>query len=144
MAKLRVKNKLSQQFVAELLNVALSTYKRYEAGTRIMNLEEINILSNFYNVSLNSLLNITKNTISYNTFKDIDYKYLRFSLKFIRQRNRVRQQDLETYFNLSRSTISRYEKHPELAKLNYFILFAKKFKVSLDYMCGKTLKREIF
>ncbi len=144
LASLRMNNKLSQQDLANILKVSLKTYKIYEAGVRPMSLEEINILANFYKVSLNSLVGLTRNTISYNTEEAIDYKYLRFSLRYVRKMRKVSQRELANYFNLTIPTICKYEKKPETVNLNYLVMFGERFGVSLDYICGKTLKRDIF
>ena len=41
------------------------------------------------------------------------------------------------------TTISKYEKDPSNINANYLYLFAKKFNISIDYICGKTLKKEV-
>lgn len=142
-AQLRCQKGLTQAQVAKMLNVCLSTYKNYEIGIRPMRLQEANILSDFYQVSLNSLLNLTINTKSYNNFA-IDYKYLNFNLKRIRRLHRVSQKSLAAELNLSINTICKYEKNSQFIKTDYLYYYAKKFKVSIDYISGKTLKKEVF
>lgn len=142
-ATLRVKKGLTQKDMATLLKVSHSVYKLYESNLRIMRLAELNYLSNLFNISLNSLLGISTNPLSFNIKPDIDYKYLKFSLRFVRRRNRITAKDLAKEFHMSAATISRYEHHPEYTSITYLYLFAKKFQVSIDYICGKTLKKEI-
>lgn len=142
-AMYRIKKGLAQEEMATLLKVSYSTYKLYEANIRTMKLPELNFLSNYYHISLNSLLNISDNPKSLNDKKDIDYKYLKFSLRYIRRINRVYSKDLAREFKMSTSTITKYEKHPECVSTAYLYMFAKKFHISLDYICGKTLKKEV-
>ena len=71
MGTLRIKNNLTQKDVSDLLKVSVNTYKLYETGLRVMTLAELNILSNFYDVSLNALLGITKNLKCVNVNKRI-------------------------------------------------------------------------
>lgn len=142
-ARLRIKNGVTQAKMAEFLNISIKTYKLLENGIVPISLEDLNTLSNFFDVSINSLLNLTTNTSNSNVFKDIDYKYLKFCLLFVRKRKRVRQADLAREFNISVNAISGYERNPKSVTISYLYSFAKKFNISIDYICGKTLDRKI-
>ncbi len=141
---LRVKDNLNQQEMADILNISLKTYQLYEDGIRPMKLEEINLLSNRYKVSFNALFNLTKSTKYYNTEINIDYKYLKFSLRYIRRMARIPINNLSKILHTSPSSIMKYEKDPTKVSITYLYNFAKYFNVSIDYMCGKTLKKEVF
>ena len=141
---LRFKKNLTQQDVAKILEVTLSTYKEYEAGSRAMNLAELNILSNYYNVSLNALLGITKNLKCVNDNKYINYKMLSFYLKYIRHKYHYTQKDLGRKFNVGPNSISKYETRPRTVSIYYLQCFAKEFNVSIDYICDKTKIKEVF
>jgi len=143
-ATLRTKKNLTQEDIATYLKVSLPAYKLYEVNLRAMKLEKLNMLSNLFNISLNSLLNVSKNLYSHNENQNIDYNYLGFSLTFIRKRNKLSQKDISTMFNISIPTISKYEKKPETVPITYLYQFAKKFNISIDYICGKTLNKEFF
>lgn len=141
---LRNKKKLTQQDLANYLNVSLKTYQLYEENVRTMKLEELNLLSNFYGVSFNYLMGLSNSLNYYNTRINIDYKYLRFSLRYVRRLARVTVKDFSKKVHVSVSTISNYEKNPRKVNITYLYAFAKYFHVSLDYICGKTLKKEVF
>ena len=141
-SKLRVEHNLSQKEMAKYLHVGVSPYKLFEANIRPMNIKELNRLSNYFKVSLNTLLGLSNNLTEFGPF-DIDYKYLRFSLKYIRKRHRITQKKLAQDFHVSYATVSRFEKYPEKVNASYLYMFAKKFGVSVDYICGKTLKKEV-
>ncbi|MBE6154961.1 MAG: helix-turn-helix transcriptional regulator [Firmicutes bacterium] len=143
LASFRTKNNLTQKDMADLLNIGLSTYKMYEAGILPMKLEELNFLSNYYNISLNYLLNVSKKNITNNFRRSIDYKYLKFSLRYFRRLHRLTQKDLAKEFNTSVYSIIKYEKDASTVNILYLYLFAKKFNISIDYLCGKSLKKEI-
>lgn len=142
-ATLRLKKNLTQSDIATYLKVSLPAYKLYELSLRAMELEKLNMLSNLFNISLNSLLDISKTIYNYNENQNIDYKYLGFSLTFIRKRNKVSQKDIAKKFNISIPTISKYEKKPETVPITYLYQFAKEFNISIDYICGKTLNKDI-
>lgn len=141
-ARIRTNLNLSQKNVANYLNVPLASYKLFESSIRPMKIRELNILSDFFKISLNTLLSLSTNTSNLN-LQQIDYKYLKFSLKYVRKINRVTQKDLASEFKLSVPTIARYEKNPLNVNACYLYNFAKKFHVSIDYICGKTLKKEV-
>ena len=141
--KLREEKKLTLSDIADELKVTLKTYSLYEQGLWPMPLEELNHLSNYYKISLNALLGLTNREYYYNTEKKIDYKYLRFSLRYVRRMNRVPIYLLAKEFHMAHNTIIKYEKGLAIPNLNYIYLFCKRFKVSCDYICGKTLKKEV-
>jgi len=57
-ATLRTKKNLTQEDIATYLKVSLPAYKLYEVNLRAMKLEKLNMLSNLFNISLNSLLSL--------------------------------------------------------------------------------------
>ena len=107
-----------------------------------MKIEELNQFSNYFKISLNTLLGLS-NSLRNVKPSQIDYKYLRFSMKYVRKIHRVTQKDLAKEFDVSIPTVARFEKHPEDMNANYLRCFALKFHVSVDYICGKTLKKEV-
>ncbi len=141
-SKIRSQKKLTQQKLADYLNVTLSVYKLYEASIRPMKIEELNQLSKYFKISLNTLLGLSSNLAPVKV-TNIDYKYLKFSLRYIRRRNRISQKQLAKDLNVSISSVANYEKHPEKLNASYLHLFAEHFQISVDYICGKTLKKEV-
>lgn len=141
-SKIRTDYGLSQKDMANYLNINLASYKLYETNIRPMKIRELNKLSDYFKISLNTLLNLSNNVSKINLF-NIDYKYLKFSLKYVRKIHRVTQKKLAEEFKISVPTIARYEKNPENINAIYLYNFAKKFHISIDYICGKTLKKEV-
>ena len=140
--EMRLKYGMTQREVAYHLGIALTVYKLYEAGIRLMKIDELNRMSNLFHVSLNALLGISENLDFYGN-DEIDYKYLKFSLRYIRRINRISQKDLAKELNVSVPTVAKFEKHPEDATASYLKAFAEYFEVSVDYICGKTMKKEV-
>lgn len=56
---LREDSDLTQQTIAEYLNVKQNTYCQYEKGSRQIPLELLISLAKFYNVSVDYILNLT-------------------------------------------------------------------------------------
>ncbi len=144
MATLRIKNELTQQEISNILGVSIANYKEYETGRRLMNLHELNILSNFYDVSINALLGITNNLKCVNLNKNINYKMLAFYLKYIRRKNNYTQKQLASKFKVDINSISRYENKPWSVSIFYLKQLANEFHISIDYICDKTKEKEVF
>lgn len=62
---LREDSDISQERVANLLNVTQATYSRYENGTLQIPLDSLIKLALFYNTSTDYLLNLTSNKKPY-------------------------------------------------------------------------------
>lgn len=62
---LREDNDLNQTQLATILNIAQTTYSNYENGNREIPISILIQLSKFYNVSLDYLRGLTKNSKSY-------------------------------------------------------------------------------
>ncbi len=143
-ANLRVANNLSQIDIAKILNLSLTVYKKYELNEACMKLEQLNIIANMFNVSLDYLLGLSNySQVQKKISDEIDYKYLRFSLKYQRRMKRIKQAEIAKNFNMATQTVHNYEKFAKNMSVNYLIQFAKRFKISIDYICGKTLQKEI-
>lgn len=70
MQELRKKNNLSQEDLAEKVGVARQTISKWELGETSPDLKQANILSEIFNVSIDSLLNdkevkVQRPTINY-------------------------------------------------------------------------------
>ena len=63
--QIREDRNFSQVQIAKVLNIKQNTYSQYETGNRQIPIESLIILSNFYNVSVDYILELT----------DIEEKY---------------------------------------------------------------------
>ena len=142
-AILRLEKGLTQQYMANILNISLKTYKLYESNKRPILINTLNKLCNYFNVSLDALLNLTNNLDNEIINSEINYKKLSFHLRCIRKKYHLTQNDIAYYFGISVMSVSRYEMYPKTISISYLCNFAKKFNISIDYLCGKTQKKEI-
>lgn len=143
LAKLRVKNELTFNDLAIILDTSLSSYKLYEMGTIPMSLEEINKLSNYYNVSFDYLLGLSKKTKRDHFRKTVDYRYLQFCIKYLRKLDKLNQTDFGKELNFSISSVSRFERNGKFIQLEYLIKVSKRYHISSDYLCGKSYIKNI-
>lgn len=140
--EMRLKQGMTQREVANHLGIALTVYKLYEAGIRPMKIDDLNRMSNLFHISLNALLGISEN-LDFFESEEINYKYLKFSLRYIRRINRISQKQLAQELKVSIPTVAKLEKHPEDLTASYLKAFAEYFNISVDYICGKTMKKEV-
>ncbi|WP_368742561.1 helix-turn-helix domain-containing protein [Enterococcus casseliflavus] len=64
---LREDNELTQRQIATLLNVSQSTYSRYENGALDIPIQTLIKLANYYDTSIDYLVNLTEVRTSYKT-----------------------------------------------------------------------------
>ncbi len=135
--ELRQQRKLNQKTIAEYLNVSIPAYSQFELMTTLITIENLNKLSNFYNVSLDYLLKFTDipniNIIN----KELDKKLIGKRLKAIRKEKHLYQDTLAKELGTGHSLISEYESGKRLISLTYGYAICKKYNISMDYLYCK-------
>ena len=112
--------------MAKILNVSRVAIFQWETGKEIIPLEKLNIYSNYFNVSLDYILQIS-NVKEYKIInKSIDPKIVGKRLLYTRHK-----------FDITHSTISAYESGKTLILTSFVYEIAIKYKLSLDWLCGK-------
>jgi len=66
---MREDNDLTQHQIATLLNISQSTYSRYENGELEIPIQTLINLANYYNISIDYLVNLTDVRTSYKASK---------------------------------------------------------------------------
>ncbi len=135
---LREENNLTQKTLAELLGITRSLYGRYETEHETIPIKYLNILANYFNVSLDYILNIndTKKYIKNNL--NIDKKLSGNRLKEFRKNNKITQLKLAEILNVSQSTIAEYERGTNIIATPFLYTICKKYNISADYLLGRT------
>ena len=124
--ELRQKRGLSQIELAEILHLAQTTISAYENGTRDLDAQTLKQLSEFFDVSVDYLIENSK--IYASSFPT--------RLKELRQSREITQSDLADILNVGSNTISQYEtgnREPCFASL---LRISEYFGVSVDYLLG--------
>ena len=140
----RINSNLTIKEMARILNISISKYKMVESKNMPLKLDEINSFCNIFNISLDTFFGLNKKKKQDNIYQNINYSYLKFSLKYYRKMARISQKDLANILGFSVSTISLYERNAHKASSIYIYLFANYFHVSIDYMCGKSLQKFLY
>ena len=135
---LREEKNLTQTDMAKILNVSRVAVSQWETGKEIIPLQKLNIYSNYFNVSLDYILKLSdiKEYKIVNT--SIDSKIVGERLLSIRRKFNLTQTKLSDFLNTTHSTISAYESGKTLILTVFAYSIANKYKLSIDWLCGKT------
>lgn len=132
----------SQRVTADKLGVSKSTYARWETGERIIPLNHLNQFCNFYDVSMDYLIGISKKKNYSNIkIKNIDVNIVAKRLKQIRQEKGLSQLNFANTLNTTQSTICSYENANTLIITLFASEICKQNNISLDWLCGRVNDR---
>lgn len=129
---------LTQKEMSEILNVSRSTYAGWENSIDNIPLIKLNSFGNYFGISIDYLCGLT-NIKKYNIInKEINIKVVASNLKTIRTQHNDTQDKIAKIINTDRSNYSRYELGKNLILTSLIIDFAKYYRVSIDWLLGKT------
>ncbi len=134
---LREEKDLTQEDIGKILNVSRVAISQWETNKEIIPLEKLNAYANYFNVSLDYIVQIS-NVKEYKIInKSLDSKIVGKRLLYIRHKFGLTQKELANNLNTTHSTISAYE----TGKTSILTVFAYqicvKYNVSMDWLCGK-------
>lgn len=136
--ELREENQLTQEKLAEKLNIKRSLYNQYEHQYDVIPTFRLNDISNLFKVSIDYILGLAdkKNYTNYNEKIDISKTTIR--LKELRKENKLTQDKLAKELNSANTTISGYERGTRIIATPFLYEICKKYHISADYLLGKT------
>ena len=134
---LREKNNLSQNDVANILKIARVTYNHFETQYDIIPLKHLNTLSNYFDVSIDYLLDLT-NKVKYKNYRsNLSLELFSTRLREFRKENKLTQVDLAEVINTTHSGIAGYENKRCFMPTYFLYTICKKYHISADYLLGK-------
>ena len=130
---LRKRQKLTQEAVAEFLELTQQTIALYESGDREPTLCNLVRISKFFDVTIEDLLT-----------KDMRPAGLMLSknLKYLRKVNQYRQDDIASILRVDRSNISHYETGEKKPTIESLINLSEFFGITVDDLLKKDLEKE--
>lgn len=140
---LRESKNLSQMDLGRLIGLDKSTMSKIENNTRNIKTDELKILSEVFEVSVDYLLNGTNNfnTTEYPNEKNIDTVIFSNLLKALRKKEKhLTQLDMAKYLNIAKTTYASYEQGKRMPDINIQKQLADYFGVTLDYLHGMDSK----
>jgi len=136
--RIRESYELTQREMAKILKISKSSYNYFETGEHIIPLKHLNNFCNTFHVSMDFVCNLTKSNSSDNKKYKLKSKEIGKRLKMLRIKNHLTQKELAKILNTTQSNISSYENGNTLILTAFLYNYAKYFKVSLDYLAGRS------
>lgn len=133
LSTLRVQNEVSQQELADYLQIKRNAISRYETGEREPDLSTLIKVSDFFNITLDELVRDHVSTLngvllSKNAFGE--------RLQQLRKSKKISQQQLADDLHINRGTYAHYEINKRQPDYDILIKIADYFHVSVDYLLG--------
>ncbi|MBR1377435.1 MAG: transcriptional regulator [Bacilli bacterium] len=137
LAKIREEAELSQEDLAKIIGVDRSNISKWERGKEIIPLKHLNTYANYFDVSMDYLLNLSKirnyNRVNHN----LDRKIVGMRIRKVRNKYNLTLRELAKVLNTSSSTIYAYEIGKTLILTSFAYQICLKYNLSLDYLCGR-------
>lgn len=134
---LREDKDLTQEQLGKALNVSRVAISQWESNKEIIPLTKLNMYSNYFNVSLDYIVGLSDEKQTNNLNIKLDKKLIGTRLQKFRNKFNITQEQLANELNTSHSTISAYESGKTLILTGFAYTIAKKYNISLDWLCGK-------
>ena len=136
---LREYHDLYQKDIAKAIGVSRRTYSSWETNTKIIPLKHLNSISNYYDVSMDYILGLSskKKNGNINKILKLDKSTIGSKIKQVREKHNLTISNLAKELNTTPSTISAYEHGKTLILTAFAYQICKKYKISLDWLCGK-------
>lgn len=143
MADIRGDMDLNQTEMADKFGIKQGVYSRWEKGKEIIPLRRLNQFANLTGYSLDYICGFTHDKNPSNYLENLDPKAVGNRLREFRKENKITQKQLSDYLNTTQSTISAYEKGNALVLTAFAIQIARKYGLSIDWLCCKKDTPEI-
>ncbi|MCI8671647.1 MAG: helix-turn-helix transcriptional regulator [Bacilli bacterium] len=105
--------------------------------------KHLNALCNYFNISVDYLFGFTNNKNYENSNNKISKTKTMLRLKELRKEYKISQSDLAESIGSAKTTISGYERGARIIATPFLYDICKKYKISADYLLGKTDIKDI-
>ena len=137
---IREDNDINQEQMAKILNVKRSTYSLWELGINIIPLKNLCDFADYFDFSIDYILELTNDRKNTNLIKGLDLIKLGNNIKHLRNKKELSQENIADMIGVSQACITRYEKGLICISTSNLYKLSKKFKFSLAELCGKVKK----
>lgn len=135
--EIRLELELTQNEIANMLNVTRSAYSLWEIEKNIIPLTKLCKFSNTFKISLDYIVKLS----NYNNFDNdinLNKKEIGRKIKLIRKQKNLTQEKLAKMLNTTHSAISAYENGVTLIPTLFLLEICKITNKSMDWYCNKT------
>ena len=122
--------------IAQLLKITRGVYSIYETENKIIPIKHLDILCNYFDVSLDYLFEFS-DIKNYDNSNPIDIDKAVKRLKEFRKENKLTQVNLAKILNVANGTIANYECGRNFIATPFIYQICSKYNISADYLLGK-------
>ncbi len=140
----REAKKLTQQEIADILKIDRGQYGHYENEYFTIPIKHLNTLCNYFRVSIDYIFELSNKKNYANNREELNSKITSSRLKEFRKEFKFTQDKLAKELNISRTTITGYERGVSIIATPFLYTICKKYKISADYLLGKTDKPKYY
>lgn len=136
--ELRTNKEKRQGDIAEILNVKRNTYSKWENEINDMPVEKANILANYYKVTFDYMLGLTRNNNFIDKDMFVDWNLFVERLVKLRKDTKLSQEQVSEKLGFAQQTYSHFEvgdRRPTTLKV---LIIAQFYNKSVDYLLGRT------
>ena len=130
---------ITQEEMANILNVNRSAYSLWELGINIIPLKNVYYFAKYFGLSIDYVLGLTNERNNKSVKKEFNLQLIGNNLKTIRLKNGLYQKDIATLLNVTPSSITKYEKGITCMSISSIFELSKKFNISIEDFCTKNL-----
>jgi len=136
--ELRTLELITQNDLAKFIGVKQNAYSEYENEYKIIPLKHLISLCDLFDISVDYIFNFSNVKQYKNSKKNINNIEVGKRLKEFRKENKLTQEKLASLLNTNRSVIANYERGRNIIAAPFLYTICKKYKISADYLLGKT------
>ena len=136
-------NDTSVNEIAKLVERDHSTISGWIHNYNDPRIEQLNIIANYFNVSLDYLLGLTNIRQYEDNSKEINKEILTLRLNKLREKSKLTREQFANQLGIARTTWVEYEQGHNIIRALFLYDLAKKHKISVDYLLGKRNKKYI-
>lgn len=130
---------ITQTEMAKILGVKRSTYSLWELGINIIPIQYLSLFADYFNYPIDYCLGLTSNK-GQGIKKGLNFKIIGLNIKKVRTENNLSQENIASLLKVTQAAIVRYEKGLVCISTANLYKFCKEFNISLNTVCGKSLK----
>lgn len=140
---LREDNDKTQKDMADILNVKRGTYASWECGSDIIPIEHLYKIANYYNASIDYILNISSKNEKLNNNKTIDKIKVGEKLKLIRKEQNLTQMKFANSIGINQSTWWAYENSVNMITTSTLHEISRKYNYSIDWILDRSKNKYV-
>ena len=111
---IRQRDGLTQEELGKIVGVTKHSIYNWEHNLEIIPLKHLNTYANYFNLSMDYILNLTDDKEISSQIYKLDKKVIGNNIKEIRTQNNLTQRELAQILNTEHSTIGKYERGENL------------------------------